>query len=844
MPKYRNVKYPYTSLDGFVLLNYLIEKSGVDPNQLVVTSGYRTEQHNKKSGGVKGSRHLHGDAFDFGGNDSENIKLRNYIENNITDIRKDFPDFEWVNKYEDDHFHVASKSKGPSGKGKDVVALYEKYQSNWTNAGGTNGLIDMTKIPDWSNITPDVIKPQTFSKYTVDGKEPDTQPGQSKKVWSELSDDEKAKVKERYAEADERLSKAANDEERKKIKSEYQDIFQYGTESVADYYKDKRKKLQDEQIDKYGLRPVYENYDKIEALEKEKMQFTEGVDDEDIKRIDDQINKLQASNGNLIMKADYERKSDTLEKLMQKAKNGELTANEKIQLDGLRKQLPDEKQRSKIYGKLADEVALGTNEEKVNIFIDGIGKDGVHPYLIQTTRDEFQKEYQKKYKDKWLFENTGRANLEREGNELRRFGEDFWNEMVNPMTTLGQTLLWMGAEPISTKKRDQSYADLKDGQITFDRFMWEEGMLDEWINKQAEIGEMFDATTIEEIKKQIPWDINFDESDFTTTQQEKNDAVHEDRLVPDNETEGDTKTNETADPFASNQGFEYNPEEQSLFEKAGGVDAVLGLGMAAMGMADAGEINLPEQKMIDDMMITHAMNVKRLSEIGMPLVEQAKVRQEMDESFNVAKRAIMDAGNMNRGQILSAISGMSGERQKAALAIEMESSKMRREALYNYGEITRYINDFNTSQHNLNAAREFEVEKANKEGAGKLIASGIDNMITAANNSKLYGKGSTYDMMNKYMEWDMKGGGKIEEDYYSIVNEKFNELNGGAPEKTPNTGPNFTDPAAVMINNNVIPEAEKVMEMAKQQNPLKDGGWNRMTNEPMTYEELAKYLGQ
>jgi len=220
----------------------------------------------------------------------------------------------------------------------------------------------------------------------------------------------------------------------------------------------------------------------------------------------------------------------------------------------------------------------------------------------------------------------------------------------------------------------------------------------------------------------------------------------------------DTKK-DGADPVdlgTTRKPFIYEPEPQTGLEKMGGWEGVLTGTIGAIGMGQASRrINPPEPAIIDQMLTTHIATVKRLQEIGMPLAEQAQMREALDTSFNLARIAIVDAANNNRGQALAGLSQMSAERQKGALMIEAQKSQQRMGHMKMYGDLMQYVNEFSSKQATEYNRQKFELDKLRGESGALMGAAGIEGLLQSISNAKEFGKGSIHDWMNQYMKHEM-----------------------------------------------------------------------------------------
>lgn len=806
--KLHDVKIPASNFDGTIGLQDLFTMSGVSAEHIMITGGARHgDYHKSEMANTPKSHHNKANGFDFrgGANAPENEKLIKWLTE--SDDGKKWVE-EWKvelitgDKYNDGHFHIGFRP-GSTSKSPRVQKIYTENQQKWVETYGKDGLADFSKI-DWDNpkgpISSEYVNPNYFnggggsikSKTEYKGDNSKVYTGErfketaTKANWKDATDSMKAETFKRYADFEEEMRDAETDEQKKAIKESYSDVISLGKESYVDYLSDKQTKLKEENKEKYDLGKLDKNFEDIAQLKKERDALTAGVDDDAIGEIDKAISSLQKDNSSVIMKADFLKKRDRLDELKVIAKEGNLTASQKLELDGLKHQLPDVEQRKVLYGDLAKEVGLGTDETKMTNFLESIGKKGIHPYLLATSQNEFSDAYQKEYKEKWLASNDGSGgdNLEHEGNAMRRFWENTTqflttNTSDNPDAELGGFEKFMSKILPEAKsdeymaRREKGLEDLRDGSVSIDRFMFEEGFLEEYMTTEEEWKSKFNEDLAKDITGDIDYTTFLNGDDFASAE-----VIDEEGAGTDGSSDeegapkkGSATKNTDAEKFERGPGFQFDDTKGTLFEQAGGVDSLMGMVQLGAGLAESGEVKIPDEERINDMTQNHIQSVLRLTKIGMPLVEQAKMRESMDEAFNTAKRAIMDASGGNRAQALSAVTNLGAARQNTALSIEVEKSKSRAAALSDYGELMKYVNNFEAVEGRTKSAREFEIEKANKEAGGKLVGSGIDGILQAVNNNKLYGKGSAYDMTQQYVKWDLQGGVDAETDYQTGLKE-------------------------------------------------------------------------
>lgn len=832
--KTRDVKIPASNFEGTIGLQYLFEKSGVNPDFITITGGARHgDYHKEEMSKTPNSNHNSGNGFDFGGkaNDSENEKLIKWLTN--SDEGKKFAK-DWNleiitgDKYENGHFHIGFR-RGLENKSDEVKNIYAENKPKWIETYGENGLADFSKI-DWKNlegpIKEEYVNPDYFNskggniKNKKEYKESDMpQKNQIKQEdWNTVSEEEKAKVLDKYAAFDKKYREAKTDEERQAAKDEIKDIRQkYGPKAYANFKQKAMAENTKAELEKYGLDEVEGLSKQIEDLETSKQTLVAGKDDKAIAEIDKEIEGIQETVEDLYIKADYLKKTEDFESLKAKAEGGEkFTPEEKEKYDALSKQLPETaawwKSQQSQHSQWKD------SETHTAALMDRIAKgEDIHPYLFKTTVGE----YAKAQKESGEYTGILSDYDIDQGIETVKYGfmDGLASSLDSRVPGLGTAFLASTDWLRKSARNKQLFNGPKQADDAYAMRLRGEDALDEYISGSDKLG---DNIPREEAYYQSGPSNLLTEDDFNFPENEDGsgggDGEGGEGGNGGNSESGGSKApgngkqsaNVPVDPFETSNPFKFDDTRGTLFEQAGGLDSVMGMVQAGMGLRDSGEIDIPEEQMINDMTNNHIQQVLRLKEIGMPLVDQANMRESMDNAFMSAKRAIMDASGGNRAQALSAVSNLGASRQRTALNVEIEKSKGRQKALTDYGELLKYVNDFQATEGRLHDKRTYEVQKAKKEASGKLVASGIEGIMQAVNNDKLYGKGSAYDMTNKYTEWFLTGGANMEGDYQTGLDStlsKMDEVSGEQREPEPNNM-DFSA-ATVLMNQGFISEAKQ-----------------------------------
>ena len=746
MPKFRNVSNPSMSFDGYMMFRDLLEKSGVDVSQITVTSASRDKKHNTEIGGAKNSRHIHGDAIDLGGKetDEENQKLIKWLKSEDGQAWSKEWNAYMTDDYKDGHFHIGVHD-GAADKSDRVKNLYTGYEEKWKAMYGENGMVDISKVNNWAVPNPDnLIDPQFKSKYTVDGLGATAPPKPKAPTKPELRN----------------TSLVVN----------------------SDYVKENKK---------------LENSRKaIEQMESELAKAEAKGDDKLVAKINKDLQETVKEYRAEQVDAALQVIDEEMSPLREAQKAGTLTTAQALRV----RELKEGVEQFGIDGaKFFEAPYINLEDRKLLREFDQYGEDRKKALI---------KENQDSKKGIW----------------------GVWNNF------------WYGA-PVNGKRQGGVLSGMPDDNVR----------LDDLINNMPDMSFHMDDVNLFEIsdkvyqKQQIQktreheeaqaqyekdlaqWEQNRKEANNESTENVTGDEGEDDKGSTTEKTGGNQdELSPTKDPWY------YNPEDQSAFEKIGGVEGVMGLGMLAKGLAEGDQVVVPEEERVDPMLLNHIQTVKRLSEIGMPAVEQAAMRESLDESFIMAKKAMADSVNMNRGQLLAGITGLSAERQRGALTIEAKKAQMRREALDKYGQLLGEVNKFKADQGNLAKSREFELDKMQADAAGEMAGAGLQTLIESINNAKEFGPGSLYDMRKSYMLHTLQGAIKANDnvvtDIDNIVGGVFDNTRNTPAEDFPSAGAVASDPnTAAKVNRDINQFREIKNRFAKHESIIPIGNRSEAT---------------
>lgn len=198
--------------------------------------------------------------------------------------------------------------------------------------------------------------------------------------------------------------------------------------------------------------------------------------------------------------------------------------------------------------------------------------------------------------------------------------------------------------------------------------------------------------------------------------------------------------------------FKYIPGKQEI-----PFDALLGLASSAVGSAAADvDIKYRDEK-ISEGMLQYAQDIAKIKEMGLPPEIEGGLKAKLNSAYQTGLTNIVRSSNGNRNLVL----GNQGQLDKARMAGIVDIATLdidrRDKAMAAFGEVQKYINEFDSKRDIANNERRY-AEDVKKQVAGATLAQqGMSNFIDAIQYAKENGPGSIKDMYRKKFAFDTTG---------------------------------------------------------------------------------------
>lgn len=207
-----------------------------------------------------------------------------------------------------------------------------------------------------------------------------------------------------------------------------------------------------------------------------------------------------------------------------------------------------------------------------------------------------------------------------------------------------------------------------------------------------------------------------------------------------------------SDGLVTDEQFVYNPGNFQIPVEA------LGYGALAMMGVEAGNVDMPvRNEEVSEAMKNYGAELSKISKMGLPPEIEGDLKIKLAEAYQTGITNISRASNGNRNLILGNQGQLDSARMSGIVDIAMLDMDRRDKAMAAYGEVQKYINEFDSNRDVANNERAYrEAEK--KQIAGSTLAQqGFASLIDSLEYSRANAPGSANDMMKQYMMFSISG---------------------------------------------------------------------------------------
>lgn len=196
--------------------------------------------------------------------------------------------------------------------------------------------------------------------------------------------------------------------------------------------------------------------------------------------------------------------------------------------------------------------------------------------------------------------------------------------------------------------------------------------------------------------------------------------------------------------------------DKDAISKLDGLDKLLqGSLMGVIGITKGQDLAKTPLEMRDEMIgesyMDYTNELKKLSEIGLSVEEEAYAKRMLTESYQAGLDNVVRASGGNRNAVLGNLGRLDYQKQVGLLNLAMEDAKAKREALNKYGEATKYISEFEANKAIANNERKYQESLQKRQAGAQLSREGFKSLVSSFNEYMDNKPGSVNDIKRSYM---------------------------------------------------------------------------------------------
>jgi hypothetical protein len=199
--------------------------------------------------------------------------------------------------------------------------------------------------------------------------------------------------------------------------------------------------------------------------------------------------------------------------------------------------------------------------------------------------------------------------------------------------------------------------------------------------------------------------------------------------------------------------FEYKPGKMDI-----PFDALIGATTGLMGMAAANavEIKYRDEKVSEGMLL-YAQDLAKIKNMGLDPAIEGGLKMKLADAYQTGLENIVRASGGNRNLVLGNQGQLDKARMEGIVAITAMDIDRSDKAMATFGEVQKYINDFDSRRDIANNERKYSEDQMNRAAASNLAQQGMSNLIAGIENAKENAPGSMNDMRRQLFQFHATG---------------------------------------------------------------------------------------
>jgi len=184
------------------------------------------------------------------------------------------------------------------------------------------------------------------------------------------------------------------------------------------------------------------------------------------------------------------------------------------------------------------------------------------------------------------------------------------------------------------------------------------------------------------------------------------------------------------------------------------------LGQGALGLIGMGdaktELPLREDK-ISNAILQYSNDLKKMADMGLKPEEEAKMKQEISESYQLGITNIVRASGGNRNLVMGSLAGLNKNVIDGISNIGLLDIQKKESAFDKYGKTLEYIDSFNRDKAKDNHAIKLGEATAKRQAGAELASNAFAQMLDDIQYQKENGPGSANHRLKQAYMYELTG---------------------------------------------------------------------------------------
>jgi muramidase (phage lysozyme) len=198
--------------------------------------------------------------------------------------------------------------------------------------------------------------------------------------------------------------------------------------------------------------------------------------------------------------------------------------------------------------------------------------------------------------------------------------------------------------------------------------------------------------------------------------------------------------------------FKYTPGKREI-----PYDALVSATQGLMGM-QAANVNIKyRDDKVSEGLLRYAGELEQIKNIGLPPEIEGDLHMKLADAYQTGISNMVHASNGNRNLVLGNQGQLDNARMEGIVKIATMDMERRDKAMAGYGEVQKYISEYNSNRDIANNERHYREDEKKQMAGAKLAEIGMSGLIDSIQAQRENGPGSANDMFKQLMMFHISG---------------------------------------------------------------------------------------